>query len=372
MFSSAWTIAHVFGIPIRIHFTLLVMLPLLGWVFGGNIDMFAEMMGLESENFLFSSYVLGLLIGFGLFASVALHEIGHTWVALRRGLKIRSITLMILGGVAEMEDLGSDPGDELRIAIMGPLVSIVLGVGLLALGTLPARMLPDIRLFALYLGQINIVLAVFNLLPAFPSDGGRVLRALLAKKSGPLRATKTATTIGQSFAIALAIFGVLSGNIFMVLIAFFLYISAGQEYQTSLLSATLSGLSVGDLMTKDVVTVSAYFSVSQLLALMYDEKHTGYPVVKDGVVVGCVTMEDVRKVVVAQRDVYKVEDIMSETLQTIGPDDDAFEALTRLSRESIGRLFVFQGSTLLGIITRSDILKGFQLRQIEKTMDKQR
>ncbi len=367
MFKNSWTIGHVFGIPIRLHITLLIILPLFGFIFGTNIGLLTETLGLDPDALLLSPYTIGFLIGIGLFVSVALHEIGHTWVALRRGLKIRSITLMILGGIADMEEMSKDPSDELVIAIMGPIVSLVLGILFLGLRFIVVNAPADLHIFLLYLGQINIVLAVFNLLPAFPSDGGRVLRAIMAKRRSYLAATKTATSIGQTFAILFAIFGVLTGNILLVLIAFFIYIAAGQEYSTNLVNATLEGFRVRDLMTNDVVTVPAHYTVAQLLALMYDEKHTGYPVLADGAVVGCVTMEDVQKVAPGDRDYYKVEDIMSQALQMVHPDDDAVEALTRMSREQIGRLFVFDELNLVGIITRSDIMKGFQIRQIEKT-----
>ncbi len=366
MLKTAWTIGHVFGIPIRLHITLLLILPLFGWIFGNNIELFAEMLQIDPEQLVFGSYFIGFLLGIGLFASVALHELGHTWMALRRGMTIRSITLLILGGIAEIEDMSKEPTDELVIAIMGPLVSIILGVSFYALGAYLPNMVADLRIFLLYLGQINIVLAVFNLLPAFPSDGGRVLRAVLARRGNYLAATKTATSLGQSMAILFAILGVFSGNILLLVVAFFLYIAANHEYQTNLLSSTLSGFTVSDLMTRDVVTVPAHHTLSQLLAFMYDEKHTGYPVVNGDDVVGCVTMQDVRKVDVGQRDDYKVQDIMATDLHTIKPKADAFDALTKMSKEQIGRLFVFDQDELIGIITRSDIMKGFQLRQIER------
>ncbi len=368
MFNTSWTIAHVFGIPIRIHITLLLILPLFGWIFGANVEIFAELMGLQPGDLLLEPYILGFLLGLGLFASVALHEIGHTWMALRRGRNIRSITLMILGGLADLEDSIDDPSDELKIAIVGPIVSLLLGFVLLSLTTLFVNMAADLQIFLLYLGQINIILGFFNLIPAFPSDGGRVLRAALAKRGNYLRATKTATSIGQTVAIFLAILGVFSANLLLVLVAFFLYITANQEYQTHLMRSTLADFRVQDLMTHDVITVSQYHTVSQLLAMMYDAKHTGYPVVdEDGKVVGCVTLEDVQRIDPAQREAYTVRDIMAKDLHTIAPDDDAYDALKKMSKEQIGRLFVIdeQGSAA-GIITRSDVVKGFELRRVER------
>ncbi len=367
MLKNAWTIGHVFGIPIRLHITLLLILPLFGWIFGSNIELFAEMLQLDPADLVLGSYTIGFLLGIGLFVSVALHELGHTWMALRRGMNIRSITLLILGGIAEIEDMSKEPADELIIAIMGPAVSLFLGIGCYALGVSALNMVADLRIFLLYLGQMNIVLAVFNLLPAFPSDGGRVLRAFLARRGNYLAATKTATSLGQTMAIIFGILGVFSGNILLLLVAFFLYIAANHEYQTNLLSTTLAGFTVADLMTRDVVSVPAHHTVAQLLAFMYDQKHTGYPVIANGdEVIGCVTMQDVRKVDPGQRDDYRVQDIMASNLHTIEPRADAFEALTKMSQEQIGRLFVFDQDELMGIITRSDIMKGFQLRQIEK------
>jgi Zn-dependent protease len=214
MFRSGYKIATILGIPIRIHISLMVMLLFFVRDF---------------------SLVWGVVLGLGLAASIVLHELGHSIVAIRKGCRVREITLMFIGGAAQMERIPTRPMDEFLMAVAGPTVSLVLGFALIFLGgRLPLPHLPQVPINALQLlGYINFALVVFNLLPAFPMDGGRVFRALLTRKMGRLRATFVASRVGKFMAVMFGIYGFFATPTrwILVAIAFFIYIAAGNEYR---------------------------------------------------------------------------------------------------------------------------------------------
>jgi len=231
MFGASFRIARVWGIPIKIHISLILLLVGLALSLGlsGNWNEIGLIMALE----------------LGVFTSIALHELGHSFVALRKGCRVREITLMFIGGAAQMEDMPRRPMDEFLMAVAGPAVSVVLGfgcwfaggrLGLLADSFWP---LPFVRSMAIrcnivqFIGVVNIGLAIFNLVPAFPMDGGRILRALLASRLGRVRATYVASRMGKLIAILMGVWGYYrgAGGWILIAIAFFLFTTAGREYR---------------------------------------------------------------------------------------------------------------------------------------------
>ncbi len=361
-------IGTVMGIPILVHYSFLLILPFLVWAIGNNIKALASYAQVPVSRLALSPYMLGLLIVIGLFASVVLHELGHSYVALRKGVGIRSITLMLFGGVAQLEEMPSGPLEEAKMALAGPAVSFVLGFCCNALGLMVPRAENSDLAFALsYLGHMNLFLGAFNLLPAFPMDGGRVLRSVLARWTPFLTATTVAANVGKVLAFALGVLGVFRGDLFLVLIAFFVYIGATQEHEFTVIKSTLDGLRVRDMMTSPVVTVGPEMTVPDLIDKMFRERHTGYPVVQGEVLVGCVTQEDIEKREPDRRSAATVADIMSKEVMGIGPQEDAHVALNKMSDAEIGRLPVIDGEKLVGIVSRTDILRGFKLRQLQKT-----
>ena len=365
-------IGSAFGIPVRLNWSFLVVLPFfaafIAWdiaaltgiineIFGSAIDP-----GQLGEGTL--ALALGLASALGLFGGVLLHEFGHSLVALRYGYEIESITLWLLGGVASFEEFPEDWRHELVIAVAGPAVSVLVGVGSYAvfLG-LPAGLDPA-RFVLGYLALLNVVLAVFNLLPAFPMDGGRILRALLARNQPHARATQQAAAVGKAFAFGLALLG-LFANFFLILLAFFIYIAASSEAQQTSLKAAFEGVTVRDVMTPEnrLMTVDRDASVSDLLGRMFEERHTGYPVVQNGSLVGMVTLEDASTVNEVERDAYRVEDVMATEVPTIGPGADAMEAFERMQEHGVGRLPVVDDGDVVGIISRTDLMRAFDIVQ---------
>jgi len=368
MFKEAIVIGRIYGIPVKIHFTFLLIIPFIAWVLGSNFYLIAERAGIPLGNLLLNPYVSGLIMALALFISVLLHELAHSLVAQKHGIVINNITLMLFGGVAHLEEEGlEDPKKEVLIAMVGPLTSLLIGaVLLITISIYSFQFFPDLRVMGIYLGQINIFLAFFNLIPAFPTDGGRILRSLLARRSSYLDATRIATTVGQIFAFLFVLLGFLLGNFILIFIAVFIFIGASQEYQQTLHRLTLTEFKVKDLMTKDVSIIDEDATVEDLIQRILTELHSGYPVFSDGNLKGCVTIGDTSKVDPEKRNEYRVKDIMSRDIKKVSPEDNVYQVLKKLSGYDIGRLMVFENGNLVGIITRSDIMKGFRLRQIKK------
>ena len=215
---GSFQIAKVFGIPIRAHVTLLIVLPLIG------LD-YAQAMGDRS-------FLWGLVTAIGLFTSVALHELGHSIVAIRKGCRPREILLLPIGGVAQMDRMPTRPMDEFQVAIAGPAVSLLLAIAGWGAGSILAGLGMFRPALALsLLGAVNLMLVLFNLLPSFPMDGGRIFRAWLTPRVGRLMATGIAAKAGRFMAIVFGVIGLLKLNIFLILIAIFIYQAAGAEYR---------------------------------------------------------------------------------------------------------------------------------------------
>ncbi len=365
MFKS-FRIGSLFDIPIKVDVSFLLILPVFAWLIGGQIELlvgplngvFGTDLAADALTTGYRPWFLGLVSAIGLFVGVILHELGHSLVAVRYGYPIDSITLWIFGGLAQLTDQPEDWRQELLIAIAGPIVSVLIGVGsALLLFVVPERL--DGLVFVLaYLALLNIALAGFNMLPAFPMDGGRVLRALLARNRPFARATQIAAEVGKFFALVMGLFGLLQLNIILIGIAFFIYIAASSEAQQTVMSATFEGVTVSDIMTggEDVDSVSPDTSIADLLQRMFSERHTGYPVMDDHRLVGIVTLSDARGVDEVERDAFTVEDVMTTELETIAPDAEAMEALNRMQQEGIGRLLVVEGGELVGLISRTDLM----------------
>lgn len=367
-------VASAFGIPIKLHWTFLVILPFFAAIIGWDIVLLAELLddilgtdidpaALEGE---WRPWLLGLAAAVGLFLGVLLHEFGHSLVALRYGYEIDSITLWLLGGLARFAEMPENWRHEFWIAIAGPVVSIAVGLGCyLGVLLLPADLDAITFVFA-YLAVLNVFLAAFNMLPAFPMDGGRVLRALLARTRPHAQATQQAAEVGKLFAFLMGLAGLLALNVILILLAFFIYIAAAGEAQQTVMKATFEGVTVEDIMTtqQDLHVVAPTDTVAELVERMFRERHTGYPVVSAGEIIGMVTLEDARDVRTEERDAYRVEDVMSRDVRTISPETDAMDALQQLQQHDIGRLpVVDERGTLRGIISRTDLMTAFTVLQ---------
>ncbi len=376
--NGSFRIGSLFGIPIQLHWTFLVIIPLFAWIIGSQISMTADLLSglfrvpIDTTYFAqgLAPYIVGAIVALGLFAGVLLHEIAHCIVAKRMGVPINSITLLIFGGVSSMEEKAPDPRVELPMALIGPLSSMAVGVVFIALLYFTAGVVDDLPLAGLliflfsYLGLLNIFLFIFNLLPAFPMDGGRVLRAYLAGRMPLHRATKIAADVGKVFAVIFSIVGIILFSPLLILIAFFIFIGAGQESTAIKYNFLLKDVSVGDVMARNVMTISPTTPIREVLDLMYTTKHLGFPVIDRGYLAGMVTLADIHKIPPLDREAMQARDIMTRDVITLSPQAPIIDGLMLMSRYNIGRIPVMDGDRLIGLVTRTDIMKVIEIKDI--------
>ncbi len=369
MFGRGIRLFRLFGFEVKVDLSWLVLAFLITWSLARGL--FPN----YYKNFAPSTYwIMGAAGAVGLFVSIVFHELWHSLVARRFGLPMKGITLFIFGGVSEMTDEPANAKVEFFMAVAGPLSSVVLGgillgVTALARGTFS---LPTRAVLA-YLGVLNLILAGFNLIPAFPLDGGRVLRSVLWGAKGNLRwATRVASRVGSIFGFLLIAVGVFEffvgnfvGGIWMFLIGLFLRNAAQASYQQVVVRRALEGEHVRRFMVPDPVTVSPDATVDDLVEnYIYKHHFKMYPVEDHGELVGCVNVNQVKEIPRGERERHAVREIARACSpdNTIGPDDDAMNALARMSRTNSTRLMVTDHGRLLGMITLKDLMSFLSLK----------
>ncbi|UCE90979.1 MAG: site-2 protease family protein [Methanobacteriota archaeon] len=368
-------IGRIFGIPIYLHLTFLIILPLFVWVFSSeSLRIFGITLGFEGlDTTMAVEYAFGTAAAVIFFATILAHELAHSYVAIRYGVTIRSITLMLFGGVASMEEMPRKPGQELKMALAGPMTSLAIGlvsyvamifVRELAIGTVAAEGLEILLgIIAFY----NVLLAGFNLIPAFPMDGGRMLRSFLATRMSNIDATRRAASVAKVLAAAMGVFGIVFGNIFLIFIAFFVYMGAKEEEQATVITESLEGFTVRQLMNENVQTVHPNISVQQMMDTMMATRMMGFPVVDQGLLVGIVTLTDTDKVPKERAGMTMVRDIMSRSVVTVRPNLPASDAIKLISKRNVGRLPVVDDSgALVGIVTRKDFLRMVEIMEARR------
>lgn len=361
---ASFYLGRIAGIRIGVNWSVLVIFALIAW-------------GLAAARFPTSYPQYGTLAhvtaalatAVVFFLSLLAHEISHALVARRNGLHVEDITLWLFGGVARLSGEARNPGAELRIAGVGPLVSMVLGVAFLLVAVLVmASGYQGLALAGLaWLGGINLVLAVFNVIPAAPLDGGRLLRSVIWWRTGDrLKATLWASRAGQVFGWILIAIGLVTfldtgdfGGLWLVLIGWFLVGAATVESQQATARGQLAALTVRNLMTPNPVTASASMTVDELLGSdAIQHRHSTFPLTDDGgPPVGLVTFTQIRRVPPAARASTRLRDIACPIQQVaqVRPDQPAADLLPRLSECAEGRALVVADGELVGIVSPSDI-----------------
>ncbi len=364
---SSFKIGRAFGIDVKVHWTFF-LLPL---VFG--------YLAYQTSGSAASALVVVGLIA-ALFFCVLMHEYGHSLVAQRLGIEIPDITLLPIGGLARMKTLPEKPADEVKIAVAGPLVNVVLaplffGAALLFGGglTFPRSLLAGLESvgqFLLVLAVMNVALAVFNLIPAFPMDGGRILRGLLAARFGAVRATDISSTVGQVFAVGFFFFGLLGGGIGLILISVFVFFGASGEAQMVRQREMMRGFSVADVMgsKRRTETITPYHTFGQVLDSVIHGYQEDFPVVdEDGRLVGMITRNEIMAAAHSPDRFASVRDLMKTDFPTISPTADLFTEGNRLLQESgLRAIPVVQEGELVGMLTTEDISQASLLRELRR------
>lgn len=370
MFGKPFALFKLLGFTVKLDVSWSVVALLIAWSLAQGLfpDLYE---GLPTLTY----WWMGLAGVIGLFFSLILHELSHSLVARRYGLQIRGITLFLFGGVAEMEGEPASPRAELHMAIAGPLASLGLALGfqvlawLAAAADLPAALYGVVR----YLAFINLALALFNMLPAFPLDGGRVFRAWLWQRGGDLHAaTRTAANVGNAVGLGLIFIGIVSavsGNfvvgLWWFLIGLYIRGAAAASYYQVVAGRTLAGLPVSRFMNERPVTVPAGIDVAALVEdYVYRHHHEFFPVLHDGRLVGSVATRDIKAVPREAWPTTPVGDIAQRCSaeNTIEAAADAGQALASMQASGSSRLMVTQAGRLVGILTLKDLLRVLALR----------
>lgn len=368
-------IGRIFGVQLGLHFSWLVIAVLVTLSLAGHFSTLNADWG--AGLIWTTAIVTGLLF----FVAVILHELAHALVAKTRGLPVHSITLFALGGVALIDKDADDAATEFLVGIAGPIMSVIIGVLCLltaaGLGWLPETQAitpPTPVLAALvWLGYINIVLAIFNMIPGFPLDGGRVLRAIIWWITGNMnRSTRIAARVGQFVAIFFIVWGVFQfffgigfGGLWLALIGWFLLTAASGSYAQVAITKVLSGLRVGDLMRRDCETVDGQTNLQEFV-----DEHllkTGsrcYFVVEDKRLAGLITPHEVKEVPRNEWKLRTVDEVMRtlDNLQIVAPQTSVIEAFETMIRSDVNQLPVASNDQLTGVITRNHILEILKTR----------
>jgi Zn-dependent protease len=366
---ASFGLGRVAGVEIGVNWSWSVVVGLVVWSLGAVVFP-DEVPGLSDGAYVAMAIVAALLF----FTSLLLHELGHAVVARREGMEIAGITLWLFGGVARFTGMFPSGGAELRIALAGPAVSLFLG--LLFLGAAAAIPLPDaVDGVVSWLGRINLILLAFNMLPALPLDGGRVLRALLWIRSGDfMRATRTAGALGRAFGNGMMILGVLAvfaggpGGLWLIAIGFFVSAAAQAEVSFATMRTALSGLTVRDAMVPEPESVSADLTLAAFVSGPFARsRHAAYPVVRDGMPVGLLSYRDVARVPPATWEQVRTGDVVrsGDDEIALAPGDDLAEALMQLSETPLQRALVLEGNRLAGLLSITDVSRLLELQSAQ-------
>jgi Zn-dependent protease/predicted transcriptional regulator len=386
---NGFRIGRLFGIDVDIDWSWLLIFFLITW---NLATVFGSLHATWGPALIWSTAIIA---GVLFFASVLAHELAHSIVARAQGVPVRNITLFLFGGVSNIEHDPPSPLAEFLIAIVGPITSLALGVLFIALAgggiTASQALVADpmtalahlgpVATLLLWLGPINLILGVFNMVPGFPLDGGRVLRSILwAALHNVRRATRWASAVGQAIA-GLMIFGGIAlifgaqlpffgtgfiNGVWLAFIGWFLSNAASSSYQQVVVRDLLGDVPVARLMRTDPPAASSRISVSTLIQdHIMGTDDQAFPVVDDGQLVGFVTLEDVRRVPREARDMTSVRQIMTpaDKLEVVKADEDASDALDKFNRRDVRQLPVLQDGRMVGLLRRSDIVRWLQLQQ---------
>jgi Zn-dependent protease/CBS domain-containing protein len=385
---SGFRVGRIFGINIHIDWSWIFIFLLVTWNLAA-----AVFPTLHPDWDAATNITLGVVAALLFFLSILLHELAHSIVAKARGLPVKRITLFFFGGVSNIEREPPSPQTEFLMALVGPLVSILLGVGFIWLGgqNIPAmtdafnnpmqllRNLDPLSTMLLWLGPINILIGFFNLIPGFPLDGGRILRSILwALMDDFRRATPWATTIGQVFGWLMVLAGIamvfganipvlgtgIANGIWFAFIGWFLINAASQSYQRVLIEDMLEGVPVERLMREPAPAVSPNLPLS---ALVYDHvmksEERAFPVVEGDRLLGLVYVDKLKDLDRSYWDNMTVRDVMvlQNKLEVVTPGEDAMEGFQKLTSKEIRQIPVMQNGKLLGMLRRKDILRWLQV-----------
>jgi len=364
----SWRIGRILGIDIYIDASWLVIFGLLTWILASYYFPSGYPKWLPWQY-----WVVAALTSMLFFGSVLGHELAHSLVAIKQGEKVRRITLFILGGVAQISDEPKEASKEFFMSFVGPLASFAFAIVFYSLVVVLRPVSEPAAAIARYLSFINMLLGLFNLLPGFPMDGGRILRALIWKLTGDLKkATRIASSVGQGFAFVFVILGfslmfrgLFVNGIWIMMIGWFLLRAAGQGYHQVVMREMLRDIRAEDLMARDVQSVSSDLSIQELVdEFILKHRDRAFLVVDNSDFKGIVCLEDAKRIPKDQWPSVLVGQVMTprDDLATVSPDNDGNKVLAQLTAKNVHQVPVVKDGKIQGIVCRTDILQFMQLR----------
>ncbi len=358
---SGVTIAKISGVKLKVHFSLFFLLIYIVFIASAQFPFIVAQSGMNPEFLYRNSIFWGFSFAMGLFLSVVLHEFGHVWVAQSMGVKVTGITLMMLGGVSEMEKIPEKPLAEFKVSIVGPLVSFALAGCLLALSKFATS--PNLQFYGYWLSRANFVLGVFNLLPAFPLDGGRVFRSLLAARQGAAQATATTVSLAKGLAWALGVLGFFQFNMILMLIAVFIYSAASSELMISESRGLLHGITVADVGVR-IPPVSEDCSLREAASLMFRIRSRALPVRAVSGPPMLVTLKQLRDVPREAWSHVSVKDLMIQSSDVLDGTANLEDILPELASAEL--LPFMENGSVVGLIRYQDLADLVDFRSIDE------
>lgn len=349
------------GVPIRLHWTFFLVLPWLAFAMARQFAAFAANAHTSRDALLLSPGTWGFVLAVLLFASVLLHELGHVFVARSQGSHVHEVTLMLLGGVSHIGQVSREPRAEAKMAVVGPLVSIAIAIVAYAAHLVFEGIAPDLQFGLYYLAHINLAIGLFNLLPAFPLDGGRVLRSVMEPRHGRVRATAIAATVGRVLAVAMGVWGLLSGNFMLMLIALFVWGGGTAEAVAVIQREKLEGVRVLELTDTDVPPVYGAETLRRAGDVMLATRSPVLLVRGPEGGVGVVTADDIARVPERDRDARTVDQVARFDLPLADASDLVNDALDAMDQRQLAYVPVVRGTWVVGVLSRETVFRAAQL-----------
>jgi len=370
LFDKGIHLFTLFGFEVRLNWTWLILAVLITW------SLATGFFPAYSPDMQTSTYWwMGVVGTIGLFFSIVFHELSHSLVARRYGIPMHGITLFVFGGMAQMHQEPHNPKSEILMSLAGPIASIIIGLVFLGVNYIGGQAFGQTAVGVVigYLGIINLILAAFNLIPAFPLDGGRILRSVLWARGKDLRkATRISSRIGSGFGIFLIVMGVLDfiggnfiGGVWLALIGMFLRSISKNSYQQLLMRKALEGEPIKRFMKTDPVTVEPSITLEDLVEnYIYRYHHKLYPVTRNGELLGCVSLPQVKQFSREQWEKHTVDDVVRKCDEnnTVDENTDSVRIMSRMRKNGKSRMIVTKNGQLAGVITLKDLLEFLSLK----------
>jgi len=362
---GGWRLLRFHGVDLRLHISLIILLVYVVFVASMQLPYVANQAGIDPILLSASPWVWGIIFAVSLLFSVVIHEFGHVLVAQSMGVKVKGITLMMLGGVSEMENIPEKPFAEFKIAVIGPIVSLSFAAFLFFVERNVESL--NLQFYSYWIGRLNLVLGIFNLLPAFPLDGGRIFRSLLATRYGLARATYLAVRTAKGLAWVLGILGFMSFNFLLILIAFFIHAAASSELKMAASKVLLKGVLAKDVGIRTNIIKSSS-TLDEVASNMINSRDSTLPVISESGEVGLVSLDSLKKIPRDEWSEKKVSEIINPVTKVVNSSDQLDEIFSDIVSNDV--LPFADNGEVVGVIRYSELVEFLEFKSLGKVTNK--